>query len=337
MTQLAEGVYICSEEGVDQPCASFVSAVPYDVRLHGPDDVSIVSPEEEEDDEDTADEEDVDDDRDNTLVLLAVNASPNAMKRMLVSVALPLYAISYDQQRAPLSRQLVHYGASTSNEVTTFVCTMQPNRVFQLAQLSVASDQSGDNDVQGIAADYISIRVFSSTVVDSSTRAALQEASVLKDACAILSFPLKREYRCLQPFGGSMTHCVGSSLHAVDLACEHGDAVIAPVTGVIDAVHDGSYASGIAAECIGQDNHVSISFEHNNDRLLCCLVHMQPNTFCVQEGQHIKAGDYLCSAGASGFSPWLHLHVQVMPYEQPECTLPFRFESKKSEDVDPSL
>lgn len=114
----------------------------------------------------------------------------------------------------------------------------------------------------------------------------------------------------------------------------HGRPVLAPIDGVVMAVHDGEddheahrsflarvpyalsrpsrEARGVPA-MVG--NHAVIAYPDMTAHIL--LGHLRRSSLCVEVGDQVKTGQQIAECGNSGSTPQPHVHVQAMDGPDP--------------------
>ena len=113
-------------------------------------------------------------------------------------------------------------------------------------------------------------------------------------------------YRISQGHEGT-THD-GWGRYAWDFSTPEGTLLRAPAAGVIRALRDDSQAYGCDPRFAWDANYAVIDLEDGHDVL---LLHLQPGSALVKEGQRVEVGDPIARVGNSGWVCGTHLHLQV--------------------------
>lgn len=113
-------------------------------------------------------------------------------------------------------------------------------------------------------------------------------------------------YRVSQGHEGA-THG-GWGRYAWDFSTPEGTLLTAPAAGVIRAIRDDSHSFGCDPRFAWDANYAVIDLEDGHDVL---LLHLQPDSGLVKEGQRVEVGDPIARVGNSGWVCGTHLHLQV--------------------------
>ncbi|EKD63409.1 MAG: peptidase M23B [uncultured bacterium] len=135
----------------------------------------------------------------------------------------------------------------------------------------------------------------------------------------------------IQGWDGPFSHRIHGKRdlrYSVDFALPLGTPVLSGVSGVVKCVwisgfsYDGvDLVSGLGMT----GTFVSIAPDHNSD-LRVVYSHLDPNSLCVDRGDHVESGTVLGKTGLSGWVgpiPHLHTHIQRSVCKGPSATIPF--------------
>lgn len=139
--------------------------------------------------------------------------------------------------------------------------------------------------------------------------------------------PDKGKFRVSQSFGGAFSHRSESSYHAVDIAMQVGDDIVAARDGTVITVKDDYHMGGQTDYFLDKANLVRVL---HSDGSFAVYGHILLGSAEVAPGDRVVAGQKLARCGSSGFSTGPHLHfvVQVAGAEQWRST-PFQFENSQ--------
>ena len=122
-------------------------------------------------------------------------------------------------------------------------------------------------------------------------------------------FASARGFLVTQAYPDTYTHGAPDSRHAVDIAMPSGTAVHAARGGRVIEVAYANYRGGESAgQAGGEANFVRIFHE---DGSFAVYAHLERSSVRVRTGQTVRRGEYIASAGNTGYSTGPHLHFAV--------------------------
>lgn len=120
--------------------------------------------------------------------------------------------------------------------------------------------------------------------------------------------PARGRFRISQGFNGTYSHKQEPSRHAVDIVMQVGEAVHAARDGLVVTVKDDYHMGGVDRFFLDKANYVRVL---HDDDTFGIYAHILLGSAEVKEGDRVKAGDLLASAGTSGYSTGPHLHFVI--------------------------
>lgn len=136
--------------------------------------------------------------------------------------------------------------------------------------------------------------------------------------------PAHGRFRISQGFNGTYSHKQQPSRHAVDIVMQVGDGVHAARDGLVVTVKDDYHMGGVDRFFLDKANYVRVL---HDDDTFGIYAHILLGSAEVKEGDRVKAGDLLASAGTSGYSTGPHLHFVVQRNDGKRIVSePFRFQ-----------
>ncbi len=139
--------------------------------------------------------------------------------------------------------------------------------------------------------------------------------------------PNRGKFRVSQSFGGAFSHTSESSYHAVDIAMQVGDDIVAARDGTVVTVKDDYHMGGQTDYFLDKANLVRVL---HSDGSFAVYGHILLGSAEVVPGDRVVAGQKLARCGSSGFSTGPHLHfvVQLAGAKQWR-SVPFQFENSQ--------
>lgn len=135
--------------------------------------------------------------------------------------------------------------------------------------------------------------------------------------------PPQGRYRISQGFNGHFSHKEEPSRHAVDIVMQVGDGIHAARDGVVVTVKDDYHMGGVDKFFYDKANYIRVL---HDDHTFAIYAHILLGSAQVKEGDRVKAGDLLASAGTSGYSTGPHLHFALQRNDgNGMVSEPFRF------------
>lgn len=127
-----------------------------------------------------------------------------------------------------------------------------------------------------------------------------------------------------QGFGGSASHNLPQSHHAIDLTMPEGTPVLAARGGLVMNTERDFFGSGTDVDRYGlRANNVRIL---HDDGTMGVYAHLALESISVRPGQRVEAGELIGLSGNTGYSTGPHLHFVVQRNDQMELrSVPFRF------------
>lgn len=148
-----------------------------------------------------------------------------------------------------------------------------------------------------------------------------------------LPIPPRGRFRISQAFNGHYSHKEEPARHAVDIVMQVGEGVHAARDGVVVTVKDDYHMGGVDRFFLDKANYVRVL---HSDETFGIYAHILLGSALVKEGDRVKAGDLLASAGTSGYSTGPHLHFVIQRNDgQNIVSEPFRFQ--RGQEVFPPL
>jgi murein DD-endopeptidase MepM/ murein hydrolase activator NlpD len=136
--------------------------------------------------------------------------------------------------------------------------------------------------------------------------------------------PPGERFRISQGFNGHYSHKEEPGRHAVDIAMQVGEGIHAARDGLVVTVKDDYHMGGVDRFFLDKANYVRVL---HSDDTFALYAHILLGSAVVKEGQRVKAGDRLASAGTSGYSSGPHLHFVLQRNNGSEMVSePFRFQ-----------
>ena len=136
--------------------------------------------------------------------------------------------------------------------------------------------------------------------------------------------PPRGRFRISQGFNGSYSHKQEPSRHAVDIVMQVGEGVHAARDGLVVTVKDDYHMGGVDRFFLDKANYVRVL---HDDDTFGVYAHILLGSAEVKEGDRVKAGDVLASAGTSGYSTGPHLHFVIQRNDGTRIVSePFRFQ-----------
>lgn len=136
--------------------------------------------------------------------------------------------------------------------------------------------------------------------------------------------PPRGRFRISQGFNGHYSHAEEPARHAVDIVMQVGEGVHAAREGLVVAVKDDYHMGGTDRFFIDKANYVRVL---HRDDTFAIYAHILLGSAVVKEGDRVKAGDLLASAGTSGYSSGPHLHFVIQRNDgQSVVSESFRFQ-----------
>jgi hypothetical protein len=183
----------------------------------------------------------------------------------------------------------------------TFVTLVLPARIVDLVHLVPKGDP------KRFSSNLASI-VISSDVQEYIPT--LSPLSPPRDRFHLPILPLSTPVICTQSAGGHLTHFAHpGTYYAVDFRCPVGIPVIAVFDGRVTQIRNSTTDSGVHVQNLFAWN--SIMIESEDGKWFVEYVHVQKDSFLVNEGDTVVAGQTICLSGDSGFCPEPHLHFEV--------------------------
>lgn len=135
--------------------------------------------------------------------------------------------------------------------------------------------------------------------------------------------PSLGKFRISQGFNGHYSHNEEPALHAIDIVMQVGEGIHAARDGVVVAVKDDYHMGGVDRFFVDKANYVRVL---HDDDTFAVYAHILLGSAQVKEGDRVKAGDLLASAGTSGYSTGPHLHFVLQRNDGDNIVSePFRF------------
>eukprot|EP00047_Mylnosiga_fluctuans_P016268 m.53227 g.53227 ORF g.53227 m.53227 type:complete len:356 (+) comp6455_c0_seq2:18-1085(+) len=195
-----------------------------------------------------------------------------------------------DVRGRPLQDALSTDNTGVQNTCTTFMAVLAPGTILDVCKIQIKSLKKLQyhSDVH-VVADHP------------------DPGHLGPDTPAVL-FPLEGAHLCTQSFNGPLTHYQLGTFHAIDFACPVGTPVLAVGAGVVRSVQDSNTCSGIHVANLFHWNSILIELDSG---FFVEYVHIKPASARIAAGDRVAPGQIICEAGAAGFCPEPHLHVQL--------------------------
>jgi len=145
--------------------------------------------------------------------------------------------------------------------------------------------------------------------------------------------PPRGRFRISQGFNGHYSHKEEPARHAVDIVMPVGEGIHAARDGLVVMVKDDYHMGGVDRFFLDKANYVRVL---HSDDTFGIYAHILLGSAVVREGDRVKAGDLLASAGTSGYSTGPHLHFVIERNDGRDIVSePFRF--RRGAEVFPPL
>jgi len=244
------------------------------------------------------------------LLLSFINTCPTTHKSFTVSVFGGCLPVTNSDD------EIFQHGYSCNDGemkyCVTFVVRVAPSRMMDIAFLSKLPEEG---DIVSDIKDWYPL------------------PSPEQNIPCVLGFPLGGHdpFLCSQGFDGHFTHIFSANRFAIDLECPDGTPVLAVGDGVVVSTKDSEVDSGISASNYFKWNAIIIELDTG---YFVEYVHIKHRSILVNIGERVSKGTLLCSAGAVGFSPKPHLHLQVTEtLDDDAMTIPFTILCKEANPV----
>ena len=139
-----------------------------------------------------------------------------------------------------------------------------------------------------------------------------------------LPYPYGRTYAIMQTNHGAYSHDSPGSRYTLDFTLAVGDTICAADAGVVVARVEGYRYGGGNRKWDGFDNFITLYHPAHN--VYTQYVHLQHAGSLVELGEHLRAGQPIGLAGATGWTSKEHLHFVVAKFTSAgRESLPFSF------------
>lgn len=136
--------------------------------------------------------------------------------------------------------------------------------------------------------------------------------------------PPRGRFRISQGFNGPYSHQEEPARNAVDIVMQVGEGVHAARDGLVVTVKDDYHMGGVDRFFLDKANYVRVL---HDDDTFGIYAHILLGSAQVKEGDKVKVGDLLASAGTSGYSTGPHLHFVIQHNDGEQIVSePFRFQ-----------
>ncbi|WP_221047563.1 M23 family metallopeptidase [Methylogaea oryzae] len=130
-------------------------------------------------------------------------------------------------------------------------------------------------------------------------------------------------YAISQGFFGAFSHQGAQNRYAIDIAMPEGTPVHAMRDGVVMAVENDFYESGVKDKLQSRANHIRIL---HDDGGMAVYAHLALESTQVSQGQKVVAGQLIAHSGRTGYASGPHLHVVIQRNKGMELeSMPFLF------------
>lgn len=127
----------------------------------------------------------------------------------------------------------------------------------------------------------------------------------------IIPYQAGEQHPIGQAYGGTFSHYLKGSTHAIDFDMEEGTPICAARGGIVIFVKDDSNKHGKTIQFQEYGNYITI---YHEDGTMANYFHLQKNGSKVKVGDKITAGQIIALSGNTGWSSGPHLHFQVFSF-----------------------